>query len=156
MNSKKESFFKKNRVALIIILALVLIAAVIASGAFSFIDNLGLEDVEVAGLSFKIPSEFEENTSYYSSENDSGIITVSKFWHNSDDVIGITVMYSSGTYVDADTVNNQLGGHKKQMLGQNGFLHENSGTYAFSFVKKNMLVTVYTTDISLFDYIEVV
>ena len=64
-------------------------------------------------------------------------------------------MYSNGTYIDANEVNDQIGGHKESMLGHSGFLHESHGTYSFSFVKKNMLVTIYASDIALFDEIEV-
>lgn len=151
---KKESFLKKNSTPIIFI-AIVLISATITITAFTFVDNPDSQTVDVGTLNFKIPSEFKENTSFFSAEDDNGIITISKAWENSVDIIKITVMYSNGTYIDANTVNDQIGGHKESLLGHSGFLHESQGIYSFSFVKNNMLVTIYTSDIGLFDEIEV-
>ena len=135
--------------------AIVLISAAITITAFSFVDNLDSQTVDVGTINFKIPSDFKENTSFFSAEDDSGIITISKAWENSADIIKITVMYSNRTYIDANEVNNQIGRHKESILGYNGFIHESQGIYSFSFVKNNMLVTIYTSDIALFDEIEV-
>lgn len=151
---KKESFLKKNSIPIIFI-AIVLIIAAITITAFSFVDNHDSQTVDVGTINFKIPSDFKENPSFFSAEDDYGIITISKGWENSADIIKITAMYSNGTYVDANEVNNQIGGHKESMLGYSGFLHESDGAYSFSFVKNNMLVTIYTSDIGLFNEIEV-
>ncbi|WP_406534204.1 DUF2116 family Zn-ribbon domain-containing protein [Methanobrevibacter sp.] len=151
---KKESFFKKNSTPIMFV-AIVLIMAAIAVTAFSFVDNSDTQTINVGTINFKIPSEFKENPSFFSVEDDSGIITISKAWESSADIIKITVMYSNGTYVDANRVNDQIGGHKESLLGHSGFFHESHDTYSFSFVKNNMLVTIYTSDIALFDEIEV-
>ena len=151
---KKESFLNKHNIP-IIVAAIVLIAAAMTIAAFSFVNDMDSQTVDVSTINFKIPSEFKENASFSSTEDDSGIITISKAWESSPDIIKITVMYSNGTYIDANEVNDQIGGHTESMLGYSGFLHESHGTYSFSFVKNNMLVTIYTTDIALFDEIEV-
>ena len=154
INSKKESFLKKNNI-LIIAAAIVLISATMTITSFSFVNDMDSQTVNVGTIDFKIPSQFKENASFSSTEDDNGIITISKAWESSPDIIKITVMYSNGTYINANEVNNQIGGHKESMLGHSGFLHESHDTYSFSFVKKNMLVTVYTSDIALFDEIKV-
>lgn len=136
-------------------MAIVLISAMITILAFSFINDPGLQTVDVAGLGFRIPAEFEENISSFSAEDDNGIITISKIWESSTDFIKITVMYSNGTYIDANEVNDKIGGHKQIMFGYSGFLHKSHGIYSFSFVKKNMLVTIYTSNHNLFDEIAV-
>ena len=150
LNSKKESFFKRN---LIILIGIVLIIAIVA--ITSSISNPDSQIVDVGTINFKIPLEFKENTSFFLAENDSGIVVISKTFESSTDLIMITVIYSSDTYVDANLVNDQIGGHKQEMLGYTGFLRESHGTYSFSFVKKNMLITIYASDIELFDEITV-
>ena len=154
IKSKKESFFKKNSIPIMFV-AIVLITAAIVIAAFSFVDDSDSQTVNVGTINFKIPSEFKENPSFFSVEDDNGIITISKAWDSSADIIKITVMYSNGTYVDANRVNDQIGGHKESLLGHSGFLHKSHDIYSFSFVKNNMLVTIYTSDIALFDEIEV-
>ena len=154
INSQKESFFKKNKFP-IIFTAIVLITALITITAFSSIDDSDSQTVDVASIAFKIPSEFKENVSAFSAEDDSGIITISKTWESSADFIKITAMYSNGTYIDANEVNEKIGGHKQTMLGYSGFLHKSHGIYSFSFVKKNMLITIYTSNSELFDEIAV-
>ena len=153
ISKKKESFFKRN-LRPIILIAIVLIIAIVAI-TFSSTNNIDSQTVDVGTISFKIPLEFNENTSFFSAENDSGIVVTSKTFESSTDVIMITVMYSSDAYVDANLVNDQIGGHKQEMLGYNGFLRGSHGTYSFSFVKNNMLITIYASDIELFDEISV-
>lgn len=151
---KKESFLKKNSIPIMFVV-IILITAAIAFAAFSFVDDSDSQTVNVGTINFKIPSEFKENPSFFSVEDDNGIITISKAWESSSDIIKITVMYSNGTYVDANKVNDQIGGHKESLLGHSGFLHKSHDIYSFSFVKNNMLVTIYTSDIALFDEIGV-
>ena len=152
LSSKKESFFKRNLIPIILI-GIVLIIAIVA--ITNSINNHDSQTVDVGTINFKIPLEFNENTSFFSAENDSGIVVTSKTFESSTDVIMITVMYSSDTYIDANLVNDQIGGHKQEMLGYNGFLRESHGIYSFSFVKKNILITIYASDIELFDEISV-
>lgn len=152
--SQKESFFKKNQRPIILI-AIILIAAFVTIGSISYISNLGYQKVNVGTASLKIPSDFHEDFSAYINENEDGIITISKTWNNSEDIIMISTMYSSDIYIDANEVNNQIGGQRKNMLGYDGFFYNEYDIYTFSFVKHNTLITIYTTDMELFEKIEV-
>lgn len=147
----RESLLKRYKLP-ILFLAIALILALIAIVIFS---GFTYNDVQVGPIDFRIPDGFGEEILPDSFENDSGIVTVSKMWFRGEDVIKITVMYAGDTYVDANIVNHQVGGHKEKMLGYDGFLRKNNGVYSFSFVKDNTLITIYVTDINLFDEIKV-
>lgn len=151
---QKESFFKRNQKPIIFI-AVILLVTFVAIGTYSYISDLSYQKVNVGTVSLKIPSDFRENFTEYLSENDDGIITISKTWHNSNDIIMVSTMYSSDINIDANEVNNQLGGQRTNMLGYDGFFFNDYDIYTFSFVKHNTLITIYVTDMSLFDRIEV-
>ena len=151
---QKESFFKKNQRAVIFI-AIILISAIITIAAFSYIANHEYQTVNVASVSFKIPSEFKESNSTFSNGEADDVILLSKTWKTQNDTIMIAVMQTNNFYVGADDVNSVLGGEKQTLMGCNGSLHEIAGSYYFTFVKHNTLIAVYASDMDLFDRIEV-
>lgn len=112
------------------------------------------QDVQVGKAGFRILSRFTEDIGSGSIDNESGIITYSKTRHDSYNAIRITEMHSGDVYIDADSVNIQIGGDRKNMFGYTGFFRKDSDVYSFSFVKDNTLITVYATDINLFDEIK--
>ena len=151
---EEDGFFKRHQTPIIIIGA-VLILAVIAAVALSTITIYSTQEVQVDTFNFEIPGNFEENVLNSLSENDKGIKTESKFWEDGDEFIEIDVMYSANGYVDANKINDGMGGQKESMFGYEGYYNELSDAYTFSFVKDNKLCTVYTSNLDLFDQIEV-
>lgn len=151
---KEDSFFKKHQVPIIIIGGL-LILIIILIAAISTISVYGTQQVQVDTIGFEIPDTFKENTLYYLSEIDDGIRTESKYWEDGNDYIQIDVMYSTKTYVDANKVNNNLGGERQSMYGYDGYYNELTDAYSFSFVKDNKLCTVYTSDYNLLSQVDV-
>lgn len=152
--AQKESFFKKNQRAVIFI-AIIIIAAIITFAAFSYVTNHEYQTVNVGSVSFKIPSEFRETNSTFSNGEADDVILLSKTWESENDTIMIAVMQTNNVNVGANDVNSVLGGEKQTLMGYIGSLHEIDGSYYFSFVRHNILITVYASDMGLFDRIEV-
>lgn len=149
---KKESVLKKYKTPIIIVAAILAIA-VVALAAFSALTMGSAQEVQVDSISFTIPEDFKENTHLNVNENDSGLIYKSKFWESDDDYIEIDVMYAEQN-VDAAKIADEMGGEKTNMLGYEGYYNELDGAYAFTFVKSNKLVTVYTSDNMFLEEIE--
>ena len=150
----QEKLFKKNQRPIMFV-AIVLITAIITIAAVSYIHNHDTQKVEVGSVNFKIPSEFKETNSTFSAGDADNVILISKIWQSQNDTIMIAVMHTSNFHVGADAVNSQLGGKNQTLMGQEGTLHETDGIYYFSFVKHGMLISVYASDMDLYDKIEV-
>ena len=151
---KRESFLKKYRFPLAIAATAIILAIIIITAHTSFTDSV-YQEVQVDNFNFAIPNEFLEDLNASSTENDSGIITSSKIWFSPNDAIRITAMHSDDANIDANIVNSQIGGQKKDMLGYSGFFRKDIDVSSFSFVKNNTLITIYATNEGLFDEITI-
>ena len=152
---KKEtaSFLDKHKTTIIVVAVIVAIAAV-AIGAYSLLSPTASQEVHVDTIKFNIPEQFTIDDKLTVDETDDGIKYVSKYWEHDEDFIQIDVMYSVTGNANANYVADYMSGDKANMMGQDGYYDELSDAYAFSFVKDNKLISIYTSDLSLFDEIE--
>ena len=152
---KKESFLEKHK-SLVIVFAVIAVIAVIAVGAMFMISPVGNQEVQVDTISFTIPGDYEAVEDLFSDETQDGVRYVSKYWDNYDGYIQIDVMYPTSSSVDAYDILKEVGGEKRNIMGYDGYYEDLSDAYAFSFVKDNKMVTVYSSSPDIFDSVEVV
>ena len=152
--NEKPGFLNRHK-NLIIVAAAIAVIAVVAVGAISIFAPIGDQQVDVDSFTFSIPQDFEVDDDLTVNESEDGISYVSKYMQNGNDSIQIDVMYSQSDIVDANDVLNVMDGDAQSMMGYDGYFEEYSDAYAFTFVKDNKIITVYTTDYDLFDQIEV-
>ena len=154
-NIKETKIPKKRNNTLIILIAVAVALAVIGAALFFQVELVESQEVQVDTINFSIPASFEEDPFMGEEETDEGVLTVSRYWMDSSDFIEIDVMYSPNSDVDANKVNDKLGGIKENMMGCDGYYNELIDAYSFTFVKDNKLCTVYTSNYDLFEKIEV-
>ena len=154
VQKQNQGFLNRHR-NLIIAVAAIIVIGVVAVGAVSIFLPAGGQQVDVDSFTFNVPQDFTVDEDMSVDETDNGIVYVSKFMQNDEDTIQIDVMFAESDLVDANDVLNVMDGDAQSMMGYDGYFEEYSDAYAFSFVKDNKLVTVYTTSYDLFDEIEV-
>lgn len=65
-------------------------------------------------------------------------------------------MYPTSSSVDAHDILKEVGGENRNIMGYDGYYEDLSDAYAFSFVKDNKMVTVYSSSPDIFGSVEVV
>lgn len=158
---KQKSFIEENKIPIaivgivaIVVLSLLLLTAM-PKESDDYTYDPGTQTVEVGDVDFVIPGDYRlvPNSIDYDYVN-----YVSSYTHtysNYDETITITVMYSPGSNVDANEVNDQTGGVKKTMCGYEGYYNELSDGYLFSFGKGNKLCMICVSSPYILDEITV-
>lgn len=151
---EKTGFWKSFKIP-IIILAVIVVISLLSMSLLYLSTTYESQDVNVDTLNFNIPENFIQDDNMAVDEVEDGVRYVSKCWNSTSDYIEIDVMYAADDNDVADEVARQMGGERKTMMGYDGYYNELSDAYAFSLVKDNKLVIIYTSDYNLFDEIEV-
>lgn len=158
---QQKSFIEENKlpiaiVGIVAIAVLVLLLAVAIPTEDDYYDyDVGTQTVEVGGIQFEIPGDYRLVPMSIDYGYENYVSSYSQTYANYDENITITVMYSPGVDVDANEVNDQTGGVKKELCGYTGYYNELSDGYLFSFGKGNKLCMILVSSPYVFDGIKV-
>lgn len=147
---KQMNFSKKHIFIIVIVIAVV---AIIAS---SFLIINQTQTVKVDNVRFEIPSDYVKEPSRTNVSYDGNVKSSAMAWSNDKNYIEIGITKTPGSGFNSEEVSAILGGTPTTMFGHYGYLleYENEG-YAFIFGLKDEVCMVYVNNYDAFDDVKV-